>query len=146
MIVKYKVTDFAKDTGLSVKKILDTLTQAGIKDKKNSSTLEEKELNLLLDRLSSQNSEADLSAFLNSARPEPKQSSAASPRTAKRAPAAAAAPSRAQSSSRPKSTSPRPRPTRSGTKRPSPSVSWAARPAPRPLPPNRCRSSARTTR
>ena len=72
MIVKYKVTDFAKDTGLSVKKILDTLTQAGIKDKKNSSTLEEKELNLLLDRLSSQNSEADLSAFLNSARPEPK--------------------------------------------------------------------------
>ena len=44
MIVKYKVTDFAKDTGLPVRKILDTLTAIGVKDKKNSSVLEEKEL------------------------------------------------------------------------------------------------------
>ena len=72
MIVKYKVTDFAKDTGLPVRKILDTLTAIGVKDKKNSSILEEKELNALLDRLSRDNSEADLSAFLNSAKPEPK--------------------------------------------------------------------------
>ena len=72
MIVKYKVTDFAKDTGLPVRKILDTLTAIGVKDKKNSSVLEEKELNALLDRLSRDNSEADLSAFLNSAKPEPK--------------------------------------------------------------------------
>ena len=34
MIVKYKVTDFAKDTGLPVRKILDTLTAIGVKDKK----------------------------------------------------------------------------------------------------------------
>ena len=72
MIVKYKVTDFAKDTGLPVRKILDTLTAIGVKDKKNSSILEEKELNALLDRLSRDNSEADLSAFLNSGKPEPK--------------------------------------------------------------------------
>ena len=38
MIVKYKVTDFAKDTGLPVRKILDTLTAIGVKDKKNSSS------------------------------------------------------------------------------------------------------------
>ena len=72
MIVKYKVTDFAKDTGLPVRKILDTLAAVGVKDKKNSSILEEKELNALLDRLSRDNSEADLSAFLNSSKPEPK--------------------------------------------------------------------------
>ena len=72
MIVKYKVTDFAKDTGLPVRKILDTLASLGVEGKKNSSPLEEKELNALLDRLSRDNSEADLSAFLNSGRPEPK--------------------------------------------------------------------------
>src|SRR5699024_9971487 len=71
MIVKYQVTDFAKATGLPVRKILDTLTAIGVKDKKNSSILEEKELNALLDRLSRDNSEADLSAFLNSAKPAP---------------------------------------------------------------------------
>ena len=71
MIVKYKVTDFAKDTGLPVRKILDTLAAIGIEGKKNSSVLEEKDLNALLDRLSRDNSEADLSAFLNTARPEP---------------------------------------------------------------------------
>ena len=85
MIVKYKVTDFAKDTGLPVRKILDTLTAIGVKDKKNSSVLEEKELNALLDRLSRDNSEADLSAFLNSAKPEPKAAPAkdAAPKGAK---------------------------------------------------------------
>ena len=80
MIVKYKVTDFAKDTGLPVRKILDTLTAIGVKDKKNSSVLEEKELNALLDRLSRDNSEADLSAFLNSAKPEPKPAPASAPK------------------------------------------------------------------
>src|SRR5699024_7693358 len=72
MIVKYKVTDFAKDTGLPVRKILDTLTAIGVEDEKNSAILEEKERNALLDRLSRDNSEADLPAFLNSAKPEPK--------------------------------------------------------------------------
>ena len=85
MIVKYKVTDFAKDTGLPVRKILDTLTAIGVKDKKNSSVLEEKELNALLDRLSRDNSEADLSAFLNSAKPEPKPAPAKEARRAARA-------------------------------------------------------------
>src|SRR5699024_759700 len=85
MIVKYKVTDFAKDTGLPVRKILDTLTAIGVKDKKNSSVLEEKELNGLLDRLSRDNSEADVCASLNSAKPEPKAAPAkdAAPKAAK---------------------------------------------------------------
>ena len=88
MIVKYKVTDFAKDTGLPVRKILDTLAAIGIEGKKNSSVLEEKDLNALLDRLSRDNSEADLSAFLNSAKPEPAKEAA--PAAKANAPKAAA--------------------------------------------------------
>ena len=99
MIVKYKVTDFAKDTGLPVRKILDTLAAIGIEGKKNSSTLEEKDLNALLDRLSRDNSEADLSAFLNSGKAEPvkekgapkaaKQPAAQQPKAAKTSDSAA---------------------------------------------------------
>ena len=99
MIVKYKVTDFAKDTGLPVRKILDTLAAIGVEGKKNSSTLEEKDLNALLDRLSRDNSEADLSAFLNSGKAEPvkekeapkaaKQPAAQQPKAAKNGDSAA---------------------------------------------------------
>ena len=85
MIVKYKVTDFAKDTGLPVRKILDTLAAIGVEGKKNSSTLEEKDLNALLDRLSRDNSEADLSAFLNSGKAEPAKEA---PKAAAKQPAA----------------------------------------------------------
>ena len=62
MIVKYKVTDFAKDTGLPVRKILDTLAAVGVKDKKNSSILEEKELNALLNMDHRDNEMAEPSA------------------------------------------------------------------------------------
>ena len=71
MIVKYKVTDFAKDTGLPVRKILDTLAAIGVEGKKNSSTLEEKDLNALLDRLSRVISVAVLSALLNCVKADP---------------------------------------------------------------------------
>ena len=39
MIVKYKVSDFAKDLNLSTKKVLDELTAMGSTGKKNSSNL-----------------------------------------------------------------------------------------------------------
>lgn len=51
MIVKYKVSDFAKDLNLSAKKVLDELAAMGSTGKKNSSTLEENELNYLLEKL-----------------------------------------------------------------------------------------------
>ena len=47
MIVKYKVSDFAKDLNLSAKKVLDELAAMGSTGKKNSSNLEENELNYL---------------------------------------------------------------------------------------------------
>ena len=68
MTVKYKVSDFAKDLNLSAKKVLDELNAMGSTGKKNSSTLEENELNYLLEKFSKDNSEADLSAYLNSAK------------------------------------------------------------------------------
>ena len=48
MIVKSKVSDFAKDLNLSAKKVLDELAAMGSTGKKNSSNLEENELNYLL--------------------------------------------------------------------------------------------------
>ena len=39
MIVKYKVSDFAKDLSISAKKVLDELNAMGSTGKKNSSTL-----------------------------------------------------------------------------------------------------------
>ena len=48
MTVKYKVSDFAKDLSISAKKVLDELNAMGSTGKKNSSTLEENELNFLL--------------------------------------------------------------------------------------------------
>ena len=47
MTVKYKVSDFAKDLSISAKKVLDELNAMGSTGKKNSSTLEENELNFL---------------------------------------------------------------------------------------------------
>jgi translation initiation factor IF-2 len=66
MIVKYKVSDFAKDLNLSAKKVLDELAAMGSTGKKNSSNLEENELNYLLEKFSKDNSVANLDEFLNS--------------------------------------------------------------------------------
>ena len=68
MIVKYKVSDFAKDLSISAKKVLDELNAMGSTGKKNSSTLEENELNYLLEKFSKDNSVKSLDEFLNSAK------------------------------------------------------------------------------
>ena len=68
MIVKYKVSDFAKDLNLSAKKVLDELAAMGSTGKKNSSNLEENELNYLLEKFSKAGSVKDLDEFLNSAK------------------------------------------------------------------------------
>ena len=58
MTVKYKVSDFAKDLNLSAKKVLDELAAMGSTGKKNSSNLEENELNYLLEKFSKDSSVA----------------------------------------------------------------------------------------
>ena len=68
MTVKYKVSDFAKDLNISAKKVLDELNAMGSTGKKNSSTLEENELNYLLEKFSKDNSVKNLDEFLNSAK------------------------------------------------------------------------------
>ena len=68
MTVKYKVSDFAKDLNVSAKKVLDELAAMGSTGKKNSSTLEENELNYLLEKFSKDNSVKSLDEFLNSAK------------------------------------------------------------------------------
>ena len=68
MTVKYKVSDFAKDLNLSAKKVLDELAAMGSTGKKNSSNLEENELNYLLEKFSKDNSVASLDEYLNSAK------------------------------------------------------------------------------
>ena len=71
MTVKYKVSDFAKDLSISAKKVLDELNAMGSTGKKNSSTLEENELNYLLEKFSKDNSVKSLDEFLS---PRPKRS------------------------------------------------------------------------
>ena len=68
MTVKYKVSDFAKDLNISAKKVLDELAAMGSTGKKNSSTLEENELNYLLEKFSKDNTVADLTDNLNTAK------------------------------------------------------------------------------
>ena len=84
MIVKYKVSDFAKDLNLSAKKVLDELAAMGSTGKKNSSNLEENELNYLLEKFSKDNSVANLDEFLNSAK-APKEEPKAEQKVEKKA-------------------------------------------------------------
>ena len=92
MTVKYKVSDFAKDLNVSAKKVLDELAAMGSTGKKNSSTLEENELNYLLEKFSKDNSVASLDEYLNSAKqpaqPEKKAEKKAEPKAAEKKPEA----------------------------------------------------------
>ena len=172
MTVKYKVSDFAKDLNLSAKKVLDELAAMGSTGKKNSSNLEENELNYLLEKFSKDSSVTDLNEFLNSAKapkeePKPAEKKAEK-KTEKKpeAPKAEEKPAQKPAEKKPEqkdsplpSRTSRQRPaastatrrtssTRSVRKRPFPSASWLVRPVPRhPLPRHRlCRCAARTIR
>ena len=85
MIVKYKVSDFAKDLNVSAKKVLDELNAMGSTGKKNSSNLEENELNYLLEKFSKDNSVANLDEFLNSAKAPKEEPKAAEKKADKKA-------------------------------------------------------------
>lgn len=168
MIVKYKVSDFAKDLNLSAKKVLDELAAMGSTGKKNSSNLEENELNYLLEKFSKAGSVANLDEFLNSAKApkeEPKAEKKAehkAERRLRRSPRLSR-PTKSPSSPPQRPSSPRqtiiititastatrsPSSIRSARKRLFPSANWHVRPAQRLLlPPHRLfLSAARTIR
>ena len=161
MTVKYKVSDFEKDLSISAKKVLDELNAMGSTGKKNSSTLEENELNYLLEKFSKDNSVKNLDEFLNSAKaPRPRRSlprrslprrRQSRRRRRSRRPRARKSPSlqRRRQSPTPSTTTARSlSSTRSGRRRPSPCGIWPVRPAQRPqLPPHSpSPSAARTIR
>ena len=85
MTVKYKVSDFAKDLSISAKKVLDELNAMGSTGKKNSSNLEENELNYLLEKFSKAGSVKDLDEFLNSAKAPKEEPKAAEKKADKKA-------------------------------------------------------------
>ena len=163
MIVKYKVSDFAKDLNLSAKKVLDELNAMGSTGKKNSSNLEENELNYLLEKFSKDNSVANLDEFLNSAKAQRKSRSPLRRRPRRRPRKSPKLPrqKRSRSSLPPKRqslpsrirtaisiTKRRTSSTRSARKRPFLSANWLVRPVPRhPLLRHRlCPCAARTIR
>ena len=75
MIIKYKVSEVAKDLNKPAKQIIDTLAALGGEPKKVGANLDEAELNYLFERLTQESAEADLSAYLDSApKPKPKES------------------------------------------------------------------------
>ena len=163
MIVKYKVSDFAKDLNLSAKKVLDELNAMGSTGKKNSSNLEENELNYLLEKFSKDNSVANLDEFLNSAKAakeEPKPTEKKAEKKAEKKPEAPKAEKKPEQPAAKKQSLPsrirtaisitkrRTSSTRSARKRPFLSVSWLVRPVPRhPLLRHRlCPCAAKTIR
>lgn len=73
-VIKYKVSDLAKDLNMAPKQILDQLAAQGGEAKKVSSNLTENELNYLLEHYTQANQEPNLEAYLNSAsKPQPKK-------------------------------------------------------------------------
>ena len=75
MIIKYKVSEVAKDLNKPAKQIVDMLAALGGEPKKVGANLDEAELNYVFERLTQENAEADLSAYLDSApKPKPKES------------------------------------------------------------------------
>ena len=64
MEFKYKITDVAKDFGVPNKKIIDTLAAVTGETKKTGGTVDEQELNYLLEQLTRETAEASLDAYL----------------------------------------------------------------------------------
>ncbi|WP_270912947.1 translation initiation factor IF-2 [Allofournierella sp. CML151] len=75
MIIKYKVSDVAKDLNVPAKQIVDLLAQKGGEVKKTGANLTEEEVNLVFEHFTQANSESSLDAYLDSApKPQPKAS------------------------------------------------------------------------
>ena len=74
-LIKYKVSDLARDLGLPAKQVIDELAAATGETKKPGANLNKDELNLLMDRLTRTAQEDSLTAYLDTApKPQPKPS------------------------------------------------------------------------
>lgn len=69
---KYKVTDIAKDFGISTKKVIETFAELTGETRKMGATFEENEVNALLEALTRENAVKDLGEYLASGKePQP---------------------------------------------------------------------------
>ena len=69
---KYKVTDIAKDFGISTKKVIETFAELTGETRKTGATFEENEVNALLEALTRENAVKDLGEYLTSGKePQP---------------------------------------------------------------------------
>ena len=69
---KYKVTDIAKDFGISTKKVIETFAELTGETRKTGATFEENEVNALLEALTRETAVKDLSEYLASGKePQP---------------------------------------------------------------------------
>ena len=133
MTVKYKVSDFAKDLNISAKKVLDELNAMGSTGKKNSSTLEENELNYLLEKFSKDNSVTDLDEL-------PEQRQAALPKARRRSPREKKAEKPAEKKAEPKAAQ------KPAEKKPEPAKAEPAAPAEQATTASTARRSPSSTR
>ena len=69
---KYKVTDIAKDFGISTKKVIETFAELTGETRKTGATFEEKEVNALMEALTRETAVKDLGEYLASGKePQP---------------------------------------------------------------------------
>ena len=69
---KYKVTDIAKDCGISTKKVIETFAELTGETRKTGATFEENEVNALMEALTRETAVKDLGEYLASGKePQP---------------------------------------------------------------------------
>ena len=71
MEFKYKITDVAKDFGVPNKKVIDTLAAVTGETKKSGGTVNEQELNFLVEQLTRETAETSLDAYFASKNEQP---------------------------------------------------------------------------
>ena len=75
MVIKYKVSEVAKDLNKPAKQIIDLLAARGGEPKKTASNRDEAELNYIFEHFTRETEEPSLDAYLDSApKPKPKES------------------------------------------------------------------------
>ena len=70
MTITYKINNVAKDLNIPVKQVIEIVAQMGGEPKKTGGSLNEAEMNYLMEAYTQQNAESDLSAFWASQEPE----------------------------------------------------------------------------
>ena len=92
MDFKYKISDVAKDFGISTKKVIDMVAQITGETRKTGGTVDEQELNHLLEKLTRDNAESSLDAYFASQNEKTEEPKPAQPKQAKPAEKAPAKP------------------------------------------------------